>query len=126
MKKLTKSQQKWVDALRSGNYKQGWNYLRQGDRYCCLGVGCEVLELKRGEVKGGACYAYGADRGDVSLSPIELREELKIDGSGSFKTAVIKKGIEHLTLTALNDSGNFTFLQIADIIEEKFKQGDFI
>ena len=33
---------KWVAALRSGKYKQGKEVLRDGDRYCCLGVLCEV------------------------------------------------------------------------------------
>lgn len=37
---------RWVKALRSGKYKQGKNYLRrqtpEGDRYCCLGVLCEI------------------------------------------------------------------------------------
>jgi hypothetical protein len=35
----------WVDALRSGEYEQGKNYLLSPDgkqRYCCLGVACEI------------------------------------------------------------------------------------
>jgi len=44
---------KWVEALRSGNYKQGKGALRvtQGrelspseDRFCCLGVACDLAE----------------------------------------------------------------------------------
>ncbi len=34
---------KWVDALRSGKYKQTRSALRYGDAYCCLGVACDVL-----------------------------------------------------------------------------------
>lgn len=30
--------QKWVAALRSGNYKQGEEYLCYNGKYCCLGV----------------------------------------------------------------------------------------
>ena len=42
---------KWVEALRSGEYKQApfGNRAKLGneeDGYCCLGVGCVVLELK--------------------------------------------------------------------------------
>ena len=38
---------KWVRALRSGKYKQGRDYLKEGERYCCLGVLQErVLGLK--------------------------------------------------------------------------------
>ena len=37
--------QKWVDALRSGEYKQGFCSLHDGwdDSYCCLGVLRELL-----------------------------------------------------------------------------------
>jgi hypothetical protein len=33
---------KWVKALRSGEYKQGRNRLRDGDSFCCLGVLCNL------------------------------------------------------------------------------------
>lgn len=32
----------WIAALRSGEYKQGHEYLHQGEQFCCLGVLCEV------------------------------------------------------------------------------------
>lgn len=42
---------KWVAALRSGDYKQGRNSLKQGKgdkaTYCCLGVLCEIEGLRR-------------------------------------------------------------------------------
>lgn len=34
--------QRWVEALRSGQYKQGQGCLKQNDAYCCLGVLCEL------------------------------------------------------------------------------------
>ncbi len=33
---------KWTDALRSGRYAQGINYLCRNGSYCCLGVLCEL------------------------------------------------------------------------------------
>jgi hypothetical protein len=33
---------KWVDALRSGDYVAARKQLRAGDRFCCLGVLCDV------------------------------------------------------------------------------------
>ena len=33
---------KWISALRSGEYKQGKEYLRDGDTWCCLGVLAKV------------------------------------------------------------------------------------
>lgn len=38
--------QAWVAALRSGKYEQGRHQLRTGNRYCCLGVLCDVLGLE--------------------------------------------------------------------------------
>lgn len=38
---------KWVEALLSGKFEQGPNYLYQGNRYCCMGVLIEVAEGKR-------------------------------------------------------------------------------
>jgi hypothetical protein len=46
---LTPEQEKWVQALESGEYTQGKNFLKKRKRhtqtfeYCCLGVACEVF-----------------------------------------------------------------------------------
>lgn len=34
--------QKWISALRSGEYKQGTGRLKREDEYCCLGVLCDL------------------------------------------------------------------------------------
>lgn len=37
---------KWIKALRSGEYSQGFSVLKsQWDDYCCLGVGCAVAGI---------------------------------------------------------------------------------
>ncbi len=41
---MNKNAKAWVKALRSGEYKQGKSYLRRGDRYCCLGVACDLYQ----------------------------------------------------------------------------------
>lgn len=38
---------KWVEALRSGKYRQTKYQLAKRGRYCCLGVGCEVARANR-------------------------------------------------------------------------------
>jgi len=35
---------KWLEALRNGKYKQGKEALRIKDKYCCLGVLCEIAK----------------------------------------------------------------------------------
>lgn len=37
----------WVDALRSGDYKQGQNYLYNNGKYCCLGVAGCILGVSK-------------------------------------------------------------------------------
>lgn len=41
--------EKWLKALRSGEYKQGRNtlYNPDTDQYCCLGVLCELAFQER-------------------------------------------------------------------------------
>lgn len=39
-------QKKWVAALRSGEYKQGTEYLCKDERYCCLGVALRVAGIE--------------------------------------------------------------------------------
>ena len=44
-------QQNWINALRSGEYKQGTERLQNGGLYCCLGVACKVAEKDMVKVK---------------------------------------------------------------------------
>lgn len=45
--------QKWVDALRSGKYKQGEGLLRdKNDHYCCLGVLADVMGMEWCYIRG--------------------------------------------------------------------------
>ena len=38
--------ERWVSALRSGEYKQGKLYLKSENGYCCLGVLCDILGVE--------------------------------------------------------------------------------
>lgn len=43
--------EKWLKALRSGDYKQGSHFLRAADdTYCCLGVLCDIY-VKEGKAE---------------------------------------------------------------------------
>ncbi|MGY3609896.1 MULTISPECIES: hypothetical protein [unclassified Bradyrhizobium] len=53
---------RWVEALRSGDYKQGRRVLRQDDMYCCLGVLCDLAAT--GEWRrqpDGQTHVYSVD-----------------------------------------------------------------
>ena len=60
---------KWVRALRSGKYKQGTGELRvnadarKDEKFCCLGVLCEIAKVKRGEYG----YRFGSTSSQSTL-----------------------------------------------------------
>lgn len=121
----------WVTALRSGEYRQGKHVLHNvnADTYCCLGVLCD-LAVKAGVLSGGRqeynsaadgdIEVYGAngdrhDKGGVTL-PIEVIEWAGvIDDNPNVDTDEDGDG----SLAGLNDEYNYTFAQLADLIEEQ-------
>lgn len=92
--------QRWIEALRSGKYEQGQGRLRDGDRYCCLGVLCEI----EGLVYDGEVY-YWEGKGTDALVPYGFGRNINLDTD-----------IEE-QLAKMNDSGK-PFSEIADFIEE--------
>lgn len=39
---MTEPRKLWVEALRSGEYEQTNGALRYEDKFCCLGVACDL------------------------------------------------------------------------------------
>lgn len=39
---MKKSIKLWIEALEGGEFKQGRKMIKNGDKYCCLGVACEL------------------------------------------------------------------------------------
>jgi hypothetical protein len=129
---------KWITELRSGKYKQGTGRLHGtdadgSDRYCCLGVLCEiavsegVAERSSEPIRHGR-YMYGTEvneRKDFedktrhsTVLPVVVKEWAGMkDDCG--KHNVSNGGYEYLT--SLNDRGS-SFAQIADIIEQNVEQ----
>lgn len=114
----------WVDALRSGKYKQGSGYLRQGDKYCCLGVVCELCPLVEAEASNAlsnedpeyerTVYYYD---GQMGLLPGAVADWLGLESDPILKNRV---GDEPLTATNANDTESMSFETIARLIEEKY------
>lgn len=103
---------KWVEALRSGKFKQGEGYLNQDGCNCCLGVLAEINGLPTAPGYDGRPnikrYIFGED--DVS----------------GYQPPVGYCGLDYNTLSTLvhkNDgimgSNKYTFEQIADFIEQE-------
>lgn len=103
--------QAWVEALRSGKYKQGRHSLREGNCYCCLGVLTDLYAKKhnlkwegRGPGRSQRCFL-----GCLATLPMAVVEWA---GTASDNPSVADK-----QLTTLNDEG-VSFEDIADLIEE--------
>lgn len=102
----------WVDALRSGEFRQGASALRRIDGgYCCLGVACAVWS-RLGLVKG----AFEQSMPSGSWSFVIPDEESRYgDLPTSIKAAAL---IDSTTeLVSMNDGKGKSFSQIADYIE---------
>lgn len=98
---------KWVAALRSGEYKQGRTRLKnEFGEYCCLGVLTEVSGVEgRWEDTSNGTYWVDPEGSFFSAYPPEIRGETL----GAMKTT---------DLIHLNDTQRKTFPEIADWIEE--------
>lgn len=110
----------WVEALRSGEYEQGKGYLRVTDedgqdKFCCLGVLCEVAGLRPVDIEvdaGGATVHFYPDDGFPAQGepPYSVKRRAGLDGGHSGEVT---------TLVSMNDADGASFDEIADHIEEK-------
>jgi hypothetical protein len=129
---------RWVNALRSGNYKKGTGSLRKvgkiKDSFCCLGVLCElavkakVIDAPYSNGQVGDEYKY---KDCTGLLPQEVMDWAGLSGaygSGSFYGSGgfdLKNGSHYDSLTQLNDGDDIkklkaqSFKQIANLIEKQ-------
>ena len=99
---------KWVKALRSGEYKQGRLYLQRDNLFCCLGVLCKVLDVPNivSDYKHNTiAFNFGNEYSHVGL-PTTFRQNIEL--------SAIEEGV----LINMNDKLGKNFSQIADYIEE--------
>lgn len=112
---------KWLEALRSGKYKQGQNELRSKDNsFCCLGVLCDIAgggewSKETGEDPGGRLWYYksNGDRTSCYLSH-DVVDRVGLDRTNPILESL---GSEY-SVSALNDS-EMSFEELADLIEDQ-------
>ena len=101
--------EKWIKALRSGDYEQGRNFLRTAaDGYCCLGVLCDQLNGQWELDNAKNCYAFFSSHGDDPEElylPYNLQEAIGVPID------------DEMSLAGMNDD-SVPFNEIADWIEE--------
>lgn len=137
MKEDIKNQ--WIEALRSGKYKQGPTYLRQRgrenepDRFCCLGVLCDILRPEGWEMEISGLdhwVNFNGNRGVISLD-VQLASGLRSslgnvylpnDVAGLLESRLLINEDNETNLARLNDKGRLDFNQIADFIEANWEK----
>ena len=93
---------KWLEALRSGRYKQGTYALRKGNEFCCLGVLCDIVEPGAWVECGYGRYLHS---GEDALPAAKITIGVELEDYMAQK------------LADMNDSGQ-TFEEIAHCIEQ--------
>lgn len=109
---MNKNQKAWVDALRSGEFKQGNGLLQREDEFCCLGVACILAERDGVEVS--------RSEHDEELLGMTLRHQPAVQewlGLTSDNGDLFTNSGMPLALTIINDDGN-DFNVIANVIEQ--------
>jgi len=112
MKKAIKK--RWLKALRSGKYKQGTGWLRNGEEYCCLGVLCDIYGKEKWETHAtNSFYSFLGSTCTMVQKVLNWSGLTRANGDN----VKLKNG-DIVCLSSLNDNG-LTFEQIADLIEEQ-------
>jgi len=115
-----KVKEKWLKALRSGEYKQTKGQLKDEKGYCCLGVLCE-LHRKTVKQKGCKWNLYNSYLGTGSILPEKVMKWAGMETeSGRLPKRIERKSKYAHNLIDLNDTLNFSFKQIAQVIEKQF------
>jgi len=104
---LTEKKKIWLDALRSGEYKQATETLHNLDTggFCCLGVAAKVWGLGDPEVFG---RSYDAENNFIHDGPKSIYDSIVIITSGEYWIGDVM---------VMNDDET-PFDIIADFIEE--------
>lgn len=118
-----KVKQKWLEALRSGEYKQTKENLHDGNGFCCLGVLCDLHAKERGTNWVRLIDLYEL-YGEMQLLPLSVQEWAGLDNDmgGMVDFEYEDDGVVYVkseSLPEINDRWNKDFNEIADLIEEQ-------
>lgn len=116
MKVITRSRDEvfdlWLNALRSGQYQQGFGRLKEGNNFCCLGVVCDLAAKD-----GGKHWRY-IDLNEIhGVHGIDPFEAFPPDNISEFLFGKEWRDICEFIATK-NDSTRYNFNKMADLIEK--------
>lgn len=124
--------EKWINALRSGEYKQGREKLRSPNGYCCLGVLCDLYSKEK-EIEWTFKEAFEEENtqpvdrwyfdGESEFLPQSVKEWAELEQINPLIKIDVDDPWEdpwsyHEEVANLNDTG-YTFTAIANLIEQQ-------
>lgn len=123
----TEIKQKWLDALRSGDYKQTTGALKTTKGFCCMGVLCDIIKTEldaEWEQPSGItdgfidlhCFNF---LGNSQFLPSEILEYVGLHYQECSIAIHDANSKVYTNLAELNDNGT-SFSDIADLIEYNF------
>jgi hypothetical protein len=110
----------WVKELRSGKYEKTKGILQDGVGFCCLGVLCKV-----GEDNGVFVKKYMGELIGTNLHTRLIGTNLQTQKDISEWSGMVTiSGVfsDDVSLINLNDEEDYTFNQIADVIERSWEE----
>ena len=119
---MTEPQKLWLDALRSGKYKQTKEVLKDKNGYCCLGVLCQLYNDNVCKIEEPMEYHMISNSEDMEQGKVcaSFDSECQVLPRVVQKWVGLKDSIGRLggcSLTIMNDEGK-TLSEIADTIEQ--------
>lgn len=126
--KQLQNREAWLNALRSGEFKQGQGNLLKNGKYCCLGVAAEVSGCSKEEAPEGS-YHYGAslftfpdkECGDETTSyayvPVAWFADL-------YGLSLTNARVLSTWAVSWNDTTEYGFPAVASMLEKSFGLAD--
>jgi hypothetical protein len=106
----------WLKSLRSEKYNKGKHLLLYNDKYCCLGVLCEIQERPKNHINEFQFYFDGNAKCLVNENPL-FSYLNRLGNFNGFKIKIRKT--EYSILADVNDNSE-TFDEVIEIIEKYF------
>ena len=115
--------QAWIAALRSGEYTQGHGALSVNNKFCCLGVACDLYIKAHPNKAKWVPDNYASERSTIHISEVyddygaelapEVQEWL---GLSTVDGCYYEDNLATTSLIWHNDKNKDSFERIADII----------
>jgi len=118
-------QTKWLEALESGKFEQGRGQLKDGKRFCCLGVLCELMQIPwvEDDTNGHGYKEVAPEFTTNGNMPSEVSQQVGFrDDIGGFKMSreIRSPGGPMYgwvgSLVGCNDLAKMSFKEIAELI----------